>query len=152
MLSLHTSLRKQEQESASERPEVTHAPCRASSLSMFRSDGVTIVSRIPSVIRHAFLTAKCVNDNESNSHGVSEGNNLQHCELYFSPIIKTRRINSSFKKKKNYSGIWNTGTFLMTSIISSWKHYFYFEQTRSQSAKILSAYSVIYFNITSSYI
>lgn len=57
--------------------EVTHAPCRASSLSVFRSDGVTIVSCIPSEIRHAFLTAKCVNDNEGNFHGGSEGNNLQ---------------------------------------------------------------------------
>lgn len=37
--------------------EVTHAPRRASSLSEFRSHDVTIVSRIPCVIRRAFLTA-----------------------------------------------------------------------------------------------
>lgn len=75
--------------------EVSRAPCRASSLSLFRSRDVTIQSRILCVISHAFLAAKCVNDTEGNSHSGFEGNNLQRTRIRVLFHHKKRRINSN---------------------------------------------------------
>lgn len=87
--------------------QVTHAPCRASSLSVFRSHDMTIVSRIPCVIRHAFLSTERVNDSEGNSNGGSVGNNLQRREFYSSPVLITRRIDPSVFVLEPWSGVWN---------------------------------------------